>query len=151
MEVAFINIQFAVVGNTEIYPYSRDQSDSVRLFLEWLVVDSESADGVDIDHDGCHLDVSEVEGLRKLFNFSILREKTTSVEVVPLTWGSLQVDICVGSPVPLSELLQHLQFSLEFTPLNIWTRHIHEDFSSIESSIDHWIVWDPGFLAYFIG
>jgi hypothetical protein len=34
MEVAFINIQFAVVGNTEIYPYSRDQSDSVRLFLE---------------------------------------------------------------------------------------------------------------------
>jgi hypothetical protein len=87
------------------------------LLLERFVVDSEGSDCVEIDGNRGHLNISQMERLGKLFDFSILGEETTSVVVVPSSVSSFQVDVNICSSVSLGEFFQHLQFPSELSSL----------------------------------
>ena len=48
MKIAFINVEITIVGYIEIYSNSGNQRNSMGLFLERSIVDSESPNGVDV-------------------------------------------------------------------------------------------------------
>ena len=77
----------------------------MRFFLEGFVIDSEGSDGVEVDSDGSHLNISQMERLWKLFDFAILGEETTSIVVVPSSVSSFQININICSSVSFCKFL----------------------------------------------
>jgi hypothetical protein len=105
VEVAVVEVRLWVGGNAEINFNSRDFWDSMWFFLEGVVVDSGSSDGVEVDGDWCDLYVTDMERFWELFNFSVLSEETESVIVVSATDCTLDIHVDIGSSVSLSKFL----------------------------------------------
>lgn len=60
------------------------------------------------------------------------------------------IDINVGSTMSLSKFLNHLNFSFKFSSNNLWSWTVYEYFGSVQSSVNHGVIWDPGLLTNFV-
>ena len=52
--------------------------------------------------------------------------------------------------MPLSQLLNHLNLSFQFSSSYLWSRSVYKNLSTIQCSVYHWIVWNPSLLTNFI-
>lgn len=92
-----------------------------------------------------------MEGFWELLDFTVFCEEAAAIIVVVWSNSSLDVDIDIGTTMSFGKFLQHLHFSFKFSSFDLWTWDIDENFSTVQGSIDHRVVWDPCFLANFIG
>lgn len=63
MEGAIVDIELTVSTYAQLYSNPWNQRYPMRLLLERFIIDPESTDGVYIDSDRSHLNVSQTERL----------------------------------------------------------------------------------------
>lgn len=77
-----VDVLLGIVGNAKIDANPRNKRDSMRFFLEGLVVDTEGTHTVQVDSDRGDLHIAQLERLRQLLDPSVLTENAAAVEIV---------------------------------------------------------------------
>ncbi len=122
----------------------------MRLFLKRFVWNSKSTNRVYIYQNRKNSNIFKIVNLWKIFYFSILWKHATSIKICSVTDNTSLINIAICTSMSICKLRYHLHFSFEFSSLTIRCWRVDKYFSSIQSSINHWIIWNPTFLTYLI-